>query len=31
MKNLIIDYKKEFGENGTVYTQTITTTKEIIR
>lgn len=31
MKNLTIDYKKEFGADGTVYTQTITTTKEIIK
>lgn len=31
MKNLTIDYKKHWGNDGTVYTQTITTTKEIIK
>lgn len=31
MKNLKIDYKKSYGNDGTVYSQTITTTKEIIK
>lgn len=31
MKNLTIDYKRNFGEDGTIYTQTITTTTEIIK
>lgn len=32
MEKLIkVNYQKEFGEDGTVYTQTITTTKEIIK
>lgn len=31
MKNLTINYQKEFGNDGTVYTQTIRTSKEIIR
>lgn len=30
-KLIKVNYQKEFGEDGTVYTQTITTTKEIIR
>jgi len=31
MKNLTINYQKEWGNDGTVYTQTITTSKEIIK
>lgn len=31
MKNLTINYQKEWGNDGTVYSQTITTTKEIAK
>ena len=31
MKNLTINYKKEWGNDGTVYTQTITISKEIAK
>lgn len=30
MKNLTINYKKEYGDDGTVYSQTIKTNKKII-
>ena len=31
MKNIIVSYQKEYGKDGTCYTQKIKTTKEIIK